>query len=159
MTAQIPDRIIIKGQELKLFTNPLEQYWAIRRKKRPAFCTSLECLRGYVATWEIIETELYLNKIEGQIKRTIFLFGSRIINCSLKTIFPRSKHSPVQAQWFSGKLRIPEGNMIRFRDSDYDSRFERDTIITMQEGKLIRCVTLNHAEHTLTGDNIDKTTM
>ncbi|HMM79015.1 MAG TPA: hypothetical protein PKC65_03220 [Pyrinomonadaceae bacterium] len=54
-TAQSPDRIVYKGNERMLFSNPLEGYYSSGRK-RPDFMiapltTSTGNWRGYVATW------------------------------------------------------------------------------------------------------------
>jgi len=157
MTAQLPDKITIADVEQNLHTNPLEVYWNLRKKKRPDFCAKRDCLRGYVARWEIADQQLWLNHIDGQIKKSINLFGSKIVDCSLHDFFPRANPGKIKAVWFSGKLRIPLGKMIYFNDSGYDSRFERDLILTIVEGTLIRSVTLDHSDRSLvTIDSQDK---
>lgn len=149
MAAQVPDKILLEDELKDLYTNPLEQYWILHRKKRPVFCSCDGCRRGYVATWAIQNQELFLKSINGEARKTTLFFGSKLIPYSLKNLFPLAGQKPVKAVWYSGKLRIPIGNMSRFEDNDYDSRFEQDLIITVEQGNVIRTVTLNNAEHAL----------
>lgn len=149
MPAQMPDRIIFNEEYFKLCTNPLELYWTISGRKRPRFASSVDCRRGYVATWEIRDNQLFLREIEGLIRRTFFLWGKRFVECSLKSLFG-SKKPRVKAVWFSGKLRIPQGKMMMFEDNGYDSRYEKEMIITVTHGDLNRIVTLDYVEQRLT---------
>ena len=56
---------------------------------------------------------------------------------------PKAKNKLVKATWFSGKIRIPIGNMTMFEDRGYDSRFEKEQIITINRGEIIKSVTLD----------------
>lgn len=145
MAEQLPDKIILDGVEMALYTNPLEQYWTSRRK--PDFLITPECRRGYVATWEIQGEELFLKDIMGLLKPSLMRLRFKLTACTIKRLFPGSKRKPIKAKWFTGRLRIPDGKMTRFDDHDYDSRFERDIIIMIDEGLVMRRVTLDNAEH------------
>jgi hypothetical protein len=151
MSEQLADKIILDGVEMALYSNPLEQYWTGRKK--PDFLVTPECRRGYVATWEILDEELFLKDITGLLKPSFMHLRFRLTPCTLKRLFPASKRKPVKAVWFTGRLRIPDGKMTRFDDHDYDSRFERDIIITIDEGSVIRRVILDNAEHALIEDS------
>jgi hypothetical protein len=147
MAEQLPDKIILDGVEMALYSNPLEQYWTVRKK--PDFLITPECRRGYVATWEIRDEELFLKDITGLLKPSIMRLRFRLTPCTLKRLFRNSKRKPVKAMWFTGRLRIPDGKMTRFDDHDYDSRFERDIIITIDKGLVTRKVILDNVEHAL----------
>ena len=149
MAAQLADIIIVDEEKMELYSNPLELYWTKRRRTRPSFHKSESCSRGYVATWVIRDKQLFLVDIEGMVDRPIFLFGSKPVKCSLKNIFSKSGPQGVKAEWFSGKLRVPRGKMTQYEHSGYDSRFEREMIITIDQGNVIKVITLDYTQRTL----------
>lgn len=134
-TEQMPDKIIYKNKSLLLYSNPLDMYLdkggaQIERDIFRASCTA--CWRGYFATWEIKEDGyLYLVKLND---------GS----CSKDTqkeipiskVFPEQKEPPVKAAWFSGTLRIAEGELLWYRSAMYGQCHEKETFLTIEEGKL-----------------------
>jgi hypothetical protein len=148
MEAQRPDKIKYNGESLDLYSNPLESYWTSNKKVRPAFIGSPECTRGYVAAWEISDNKLQLTDIDAYYSRN-FIFFRKPGKYSLKKLFPKSKGKPVTATWFSGKLRVPIGKMILFEPSGYDSRFEKELIITIHKGQVIKVVTIDFMEKSL----------
>jgi hypothetical protein len=148
MAAQLPDKILYDGQQMDLYSNPLEPLWTSTKKKRPSFIWSSECSRGYIASWEIRGNQLLLKDIDGQYERS-FLFFQKRSRYTLKKLFPRSKNKPVKAKWFSGKLRVPLGKMTMYEHSGYDSRFEKELIITIHEGEVVKMVTIDFKEKSL----------
>jgi hypothetical protein len=71
-TAQAPDRLIYNGETYDLFSNPLESRY--EKENRPSFwiapnTRSSGNWRGYVATWEILNDQLYLVKINSWLCR------------------------------------------------------------------------------------------
>ena len=151
MAAQLPDRILNDGEWMNLYSNPLEQYWLVAKKNRPVFHPHFNCKRGYVASWEIKDNHLFLTDIVGNFERKIFFFFKKNIACSLKWLFPRltHKHKRVQATWFTGKLRIPMGKMTLYNQNGYDSRFEKEQIITVNRGDILKIVVLDNVQHEL----------
>lgn len=149
MAAQLGDVIVVDGVEMDLYSNPLEEFWSKSKKKRPAFQPSETCRRGYIAHWEIRDSQLYFTRIEGTvIKRG--LFGKKQVPGTVKMIFSKADPAGVKAEWFSGKLRIPRGNMTQYEHSGYDSRFEREMIITVEKGNILKIRTLDYTKKTLT---------
>ena len=149
MAAQLPDTIIIEKEKMGLYSNPLEQYWIRQEKKRPTFCILDTCKRGYVATWEIKDKQLFLKEIDGNFLKQTWLFGKRVVRYSMKMLFSKSGSRRVKASWFSGKLRVPRGNMTAYEHRDYNSRFEKEMIITVDRGNVIKMVTLDYTQHRL----------
>ena len=149
MAAQLPDTIIISKEKMDLYSNPLEQYWIRLERKRPLFCPLDSCQRGYVASWEIKDKQLFLKDIDGNFLKKSFLFGRQLIRYTMKMLFSKSGSRRVKASWYSGKLRIPRGNMTAYDHSDYNSRFEKEMIITVDRGNVVKMVTVNFADHTL----------
>jgi len=148
MSAQVPDLIIMNGRKMELYTNPLEQYWIRLNKNRPSFKVAENCKRGYVATWEIKGRRLFLRAIESQVLRRTLFFRKRWKRYTV-TSFLKSG-GEIIASWFSGKLRIPNGRMTLYKHNGYDSRFEKETIITVDHGNVEKMVTLDNVNQTLT---------
>lgn len=42
------------------------------------------------------------------------------------------------AEWYSGELRIPEGEMLRYVHGGYGTVHERDRLILIERGRLVR---------------------
>lgn len=148
MAAQLPDRILLNGEYLNLYSNPLELYWTSLQKKRPLFQVFPNCKRGYLADWEIRAEQLFLTGVEGTYQVN-FLFFKRLFRYTLKNLFKKSANKLVKAKWFSGKLRIPLGKMTLYQHAGYDSRFEKELIVTVDKGNVIKTVTLDFTKRTL----------
>ena len=127
-TAQHPDRLVYKGETVPIFSNPLETFFDASHR-RPYFPRgSTACWRGYIATWKIENEYMYLVRMQDctQEKKEI----------PLATVF-EDRPEPVKADWFSGTLRIPRGNMLRYVHMGYGSVYERDLFLTIEKGKLV----------------------
>jgi hypothetical protein len=149
MAAQLPDIIIMGGERMDLYSNPLEQYWSLHKKKRPAFQSSSSCKRGYIATWEILDKQLLFRSIDGNVEKRSFLFWKKIVRCSMKMLFSKAGNKPVIVKWFTGKIRIPQGNRTLYVHNEYDSRFEREMVITIENGSVIKTVVLDYTQQKL----------
>ena len=128
MTAQEGDKIIIRGVQYLLFSNPLEQYWTEQNPRPPRGLPITSCYRGYVATWEIIRDSLYLIDIKFHTPRD---------EAVMEYVFPLMKGKKIKAIWYTGELRIPLGDCIDYVHRDYDSTYESDWIINIEKGNVI----------------------
>ncbi len=45
---------------------------------------------------------------------------------------------PIHAHWFTGKLRLPEGRMLRYSHHGWSSVHERERVITVRQGLVTR---------------------
>ena len=126
MTAQISDRIIISGQEHRLYCEPLESFWNIDNPKPDFEPLHTGCWRGYVATWKVEHSKLYLTGIETQNE-----------SLKLEQVF-LDRESPVFADWFTGELRIPQGEMLQYVHMFYQSTFESDLFLLVDNGIILR---------------------
>lgn len=149
MAAQLPDIIVIAGEHRDLYSNPLEQYWIVNKIKRPDFLSSLDCKRGYVATWELIDNRLVLKEVTGRYEKRYFYFWKRIKPCMLKSIFKKSSINNLTATWFTGKIRVPGGKRIFYVHHDYESRFEQEMILTIEHGKVVKSIVLDYTHEVL----------
>jgi hypothetical protein len=87
MAAQLPDLILFHGEQMELYSNPLEPYWIKHHKKRPAFQPKANCTRGYIATWEFRENQLWLKSIDGMAEQNHLLFWKKITPYALDMLF------------------------------------------------------------------------
>ena len=78
---------------------------------------STACWRGYIGTWEIKDDKFYLKKIDGAVRL--------------------AKKEPIQATWFTGVLRIPQGKELHYVHMGFGSIYERDLLIKIQEGVVV----------------------
>jgi len=127
-TAQMGDILIMDGKKVSIYTNPLESYVKQKKLKFKFMCTG--CWRGYVATWKVIDDDLYIVGLEdgGCMHRKPI---------PLKKIFPNLKGDKVKATWFSGEIRIPQGKLLNYAHGGYMSIFEQDLFLKFDKGELI----------------------
>jgi hypothetical protein len=155
MAAQQPDRIVIDGVTQQLYSNPLEEYWNQSKKKRPQFVAHAYCDRGYIATWEIRNNQLYLIEVEAIFFHHSFLSGKKKLRFSIQTMFSNYNGQGVLAQWYTGKLRVPTGRMRWYVHEGYESRFDKETIISIEHGSIVKKVILDFENQKLTNELID----
>jgi hypothetical protein len=149
MAAQLPDVIVMNKEKMQLYSNPLETYWIAVRKDRPTFQASENCKRGYIATWEIHDQQLYLRDVQGSTERKFLFFTLKPIQYSMRKLFRKYRSGAVKAKWFTGKLRIPKGAMTAYDHDGYNSRFEQEMIITVDRGDIKKIVTLDYKQQAL----------
>jgi len=128
MTAQIRENLIYDGRNLSMCTEPLNDYFALGGRK-PEFkfnCTAL--WRGYVGTWEIVGDRLYIVSLKGTLKD-----GTA---ATLESVFPGYTER-VFAHWYTGTLRLPEGERLKYVHMGYSSIYERDHFLSVQKGIVV----------------------
>jgi hypothetical protein len=81
-----------------------------------------------VGSWEVFNDRLYLVGLNG------FLESGEDEN--LESVFPGFPER-VFAHWYSGTLRIPQGKRIEYVHMGYGSTYERDVLLTLQNGVVI----------------------
>jgi len=107
---------------------PLEDYWALGGPK-PAFkFTSTALYRGYIGTWQIIKDRLYLVKLEAKLEQ-----GQPMTLGDLFLGFPNR----VFAHWFSGRVRLPRGELLEYVHAGWGSIYEADLFIEFKNGILV----------------------
>jgi hypothetical protein len=134
MTATTPDVIIIRGQYYPLLATPLEPYikrQPLRRRPDPAqISTSLR--RGYIALWEIRDARLWLLDM-----RLVIMKDGEYAIGTLADAMPWLR-PPVHASWFSDELICPEGGMRVYVHAGFASAYERDRLLDIDKGEVIR---------------------
>ena len=151
MTAQSADIIIIDGKPHGLLTNPLEMYREMYRRDMVFFHDVLgsACWRGYVAEWVIDEGKLFLLKVNGSVayrgvksgprSRLDELRGSNFdlikyrVPATISELFGPVRER-IPATWFTGELRVPQGEMTEYAHQGYASKYPGYLIISVKKG-------------------------
>ena len=81
--------------------------------------------RGYIATWEIDRDVLYLKAIRAWTDQR---------EVGLGDLFPGRK-GPVAATWFTGKLRVPQGKILK--PAVPHPIFRKYLMITVEKGRVV----------------------
>jgi len=130
-TVQKPDKIIYKGKEYELgYSYPLKDYFEKYPDKRPKGGNgSTNLWRGYVATFEIIDNQLYLKDII--IKVSTFInkkegYDTKWVSV-LNEVFPNQKL--IKIDWFTGLLLLSYNEEIDYRYAYY-------TLLELENGEV-----------------------
>ena len=126
MTIQAGDILSYNGEKTTIATEPLKSYLETRSDVGFIF-KSTSLVRGYIGTWEIKNNQLYLISLLG------FVDNNKKVDLSY--LFPNKME--VFASWYSGDIRIPEGELLKKINLGYASIFEKDRILSFKEGILI----------------------
>ena len=126
MTIQAGDILTYRGEKTTIATEPLKSYLDTRSDVGFIF-KSTGLVRGYIGTWEIKNNQLYLISLLG------FVDNNKKVDLSY--LFPNK--TEVFADWFSGDIRIPEGELLKKINLGYASVFEKDRILSFKEGIII----------------------
>jgi len=125
MTAQICEILIIGGERTSMaFCPPLpevdglivivpEEQW----EERDSHCRSTACWRRYQGVWEIRDGSLWLVSLAG---------GLRLMS-----------DRPILADWFTGVMRVPQGEMLAYVHMGFGSVYERELHIKVESGRVV----------------------
>ena len=125
MTIQAGDILSYNGEKTTIATEPLKPYLETRSDVSFIF-KSTALVRGYIGTWKIKNKKLYLVSLVGFIENND--------KVDLKYLFPNK--TEVFADWFSGDIRIPEGDLLQKINTGYASFFARDRVLNFHKGLL-----------------------
>lgn len=131
MTAQFREKLLYKGEEYYMATEPLYPYLVSKNIKFYAYSTA--CWRGYKGRWIIENDKLYLVDLEAYLPIENNELNERIVG--LDYLFPGQNR--VFASWFTGEIRIPHGEMMRYVHQGYASLFEKELFLKIKAGYVI----------------------
>jgi hypothetical protein len=134
MTAQTPERLLYNGENHSMCTEPLYDFFEIGEISVKFKEYSTDLWRGYIGQWEIVGERLYLTKLQGTL-----INGDK---ASVETIFPGFPGS-VFAHWYSGTIRIPQGQLLEYVHGGYASTYERDLLLELERG-VVKNVCVHH---------------
>jgi hypothetical protein len=146
MTAQFPERLTYRGEEMDMYTEPLSDYLAESGAKIRFRVDCSALWRGYVGSWEILDGQLFLIGLKGTLEN-----GTK---ASLSTIFPNASRKTF-ARWYSGTLRIPKGRQLKYIHMGYGSIFEYDLFLEVLQGRVVATrLHRNEVTESVDDDNI-----
>ena len=132
-TEQVPDYLIFNGDTVSIYSNPLEEKHSFLFRDTSFYlntCMSTACWRRYKATWEISDDVLYLVSISD-------CCNSKL-TAKLELVFPgKVAEGKVKADWFTGKLIVPIGEVIYGEHMGYSRVSQYEDIIKIENGRLI----------------------
>lgn len=141
MTAQARDILIYNKEELYMAAEPLENYLKTVRLPHKLVAPSTACWRGYYSKWAIDNKKLFLIKWDGYILD--------YLKVGMNYIFPGEEI--VFANWFTGEIRIPMGDIVSYVHGGYASIHESDLFLEFKNGVLV-----NEHIKSLTKEEIEK---
>ena len=137
MSAQVSEKLIYEGNETRMnFCPPIPQHPRITKytkeeitnmtksKDLPRNIFSTACWRKYIGTWEIKEGRFYLVDLIGRLK----LNGEQ----------------PLFADWFTGVLRIPQGDLLLRVHMGFGSVYEEELHIKIENGVVVKTKILDN---------------
>jgi len=132
MTRQIGDSLLYNGREYSLQVELLEPYFKEFPEKKPATDSiSSDLWRGYIATFEIKDDQLYISKLEIA-QNSSFEFKTA------DEIFPGNN----KFSWFSGLIRIDQyGGYYGYEGEDHIFEY-----LEIYEGNLVQKRVMEYEE-------------
>ncbi len=143
-TSQFPDILFYKGEKISLYSNPLESFFNEGNPKPESLFYDFEnyqdstfdikistaCWRGYIATWEILDNQLLLIEISDCFEEE---------KADLEKLFPNlTSEDKVLANWFSGLLVLPFGEIVEYIHMGYASLYEEYKVLEIKNGILTK---------------------
>lgn len=136
-TAQQGDFLLLNGEKVSIHTDPLEPFLEQNPRALPkSDVISTANWRGYLATWQVTDDRLMLIDIEildaskpDQNKSLISRIKLRSV---MSTVFP--DRMAVFADWFTGHVIIPEGELVNYVHMGYASTYEKYIILRVEKG-------------------------
>lgn len=133
MTAQCSERLIYRGEEIMLFSEPLNGFLA-QRPDIQFRSPSTACWRGYIGTWEL---KRGLNNDVGLYLTALIATLDDWSEVGLDYLFPQAPKEGVFAHWFTGDLNCPQGKLLEYVHMGYASVYEEDLILSFSKGILV----------------------
>ncbi len=153
MTEQVPDILQVDGNILLLKELPLSLLLAQRDTAPDWRAVATCCLRGYVGSWRIDDSRLYLDQLRSFQDAcnsdgygatllasvpafTVLQSPPAAIFPMLQAVFPDA-NGPVFADWYSGPLICPFGDVIHQTGGGYFSFPARERRFWVDQGRIV----------------------
>lgn len=138
--AESAERLFYKGKEFPLYAWPMKDYFKKHSTKLPESpYRNCNLSRGYLGSYQIIDSYLVLNNIEIEVDT-----GMQSV---LKQFLPKKK--TLRIDWFSKLLIIPYGEASDYDEASLESKYSNYLILQFENGKL-------QHEHDLNGKEFEE---
>ena len=150
MTMQRAELLFHNGAWLSLHSLPLEPYFE-QIGTRPNFSRFLSSVgRGYVGCWALMEGKLFLTEIQQlgfeKLPNGSMSPGMIADPLLLSVIFPEQE-TPKFADWYTGKLRCPMGEVIATGRWEFGDLYERYLEFSVERGEILKEEVVESVEH------------
>lgn len=146
-TAQRGDILVLKGKKYSIYTNPLRPFLDRNPGRLPeSNIISTSNWRGYVATWEVKNDRLVLTDVGmlQSVGKPSRVSPSTEIRSVMAKMFP--EQNEVLADWFTGNIIIPDGELVSYVHMGYASTYSKYIILQVKNGVITRNWTADNAE-------------
>jgi hypothetical protein len=177
MTAQIGEKLFYQGKEYRMASEPPVISPALKNYGINFIGNCTACWRGYLGAWEVTDDKLFLKEISGvadvtnlmkykagefQLKKLLMqgeitskqhgnllekLREEVTEHKEIDIQFLYQTNAPVFADWFTGVIRVPMGEMLEYVHMDYYSVFEEDMFLEFIKGILIKTQVVNNERY------------
>lgn len=94
------------------------------------------CWRQYIGTWEIKSERLYLINVFGK--------------------YEYSDLEPIYADWVTHTLRVPQGKQLKYVHMGFDSVYEKDVFIRVENGEVVNIEEVSNHLHPDDEERVEK---
>lgn len=143
-TAQYPDKIVYNGKEYDLHTTPLKPFFEKNPDRKPTVeMMSTALWRGYIATFEIDENQLFLKDIQVMAYSANREDPPEKVHWKsvMEEVFPGKDR--VKADWMTGLLVLPYGEIVNYVHMGYASTYSNYILLEISEGRLTKEINLD----------------
>ena len=138
-TPQSPDKLIYNGDTISVYSLDLpidfynEDYtYSINLFGQEEPYSVTNCGRGYIATWEISDNQLYLTGICS------CCYYKDSIKADLNILFKdKLNNGKVKADWITGNAFSPQGKNIKYEHDGIGGFYEYELEFNFNKGKLL----------------------
>jgi len=133
MTAQAMETIYIDGKKHYMAAEPFGDYLEKIDHPPKLLAENTACWRGYYGNWKIKDDKLFLTGLDANIATVDDDVTWEVVG--LDYFFPNKKM--VLADWFTGEIRVPMGELLSYGYASYFNIYEKDLIIDIEKGVVI----------------------
>lgn len=123
MTAQAHEILIYEGEQTSMafcpeFPTDHPEIVESSDEDGDGFIMSTACWRGYIGTWEIKDDHFFLKSLRGRYK-------------------VRAEEG-IHALWFTGVLRVPQGELLQYVHMGFGSVYEKEIHVKIEDGIVVK---------------------
>lgn len=139
-TPHLLDMLIMKNDTFFFYTSPLAQKSNLIERdsnfiKNRILTTANR--RGYVASWELIEDQIFLTKISD--------VSNGRLEADLQTIFETQDYNKrIKANWINDEMVVHSKNSMEGYRIGFSNVYEQEFVLKFKNGRLISRRTLNN---------------
>jgi len=149
-TTQTPENLIYNGKEYSLYILPLHEYFKKYPNRRPRYTALNTGLwRGYIATFEIKNNELFLKDIKTQLP--FERMPTHRSDIKWKSVLPEvlAGQFSLKLDWFSKLLIVGDGNRGKCLNGfpgGFMANYENYILIEIKNGNFVKEMRMNCLE-------------